>query len=355
MGEGARTLSSPSSHLEACLSPSPSRPLRCSALRCIAPGCWCPPVRQLVALITSLGVICCWSYPPCWDGGRMGPLRAFRRLHFALALSAPVSCPAPISIFFSFVSSGRRAHGTRTQATKKRCRYGLRLRRPVNRFSLPSSPPTPRISSPIPRSTSKSTRSLSGGVSGVHLSPPTRRAIADDHLLRIPQTHNPASPQPAARRPLPAARCPPAVGRERGRTSHFGPHPTVDSNATFQTLLPTDAPTPSPFATHSQRTTAKRSHTLEALADPAVLSAHRSSRHPTGLTSNSSRPHRSSATHPRRAAAAVFTPQPQPLIEPFGIHPPPPIRTPFRPLYGSGLLPKACRVHLPPNSYHWGP
>lgn len=230
-----------------------------------------------------------------------------------LPFPPPSPVPLPFPIFFHSLAraDGHTAHGHRRP--RKGCRYGLRLRRPVNRFSLPSSPPTPRISSPIPRSTSKSTRSLSGGVSGVHPSPPTWRAIADDHLLRIPQTHNPASPQPAARRPLPAARCPPAVGRERGRTSHFGPHPTVDSNATFQTLLPTDAPTPSPFATHSQRTTAQRSHTLEALADPAVLSAHRSSRHPTGLTSNSSRPHRSSATHPRRAAAAVFTPQPQPI------------------------------------------
>lgn len=191
-----------------------------------------------------------------------------------LPFPPPSPVPLPFPIFFHSLAraDGHTAHGHRRP--RKGCRYGLRLRRPVNRFSLPSSPPTPRISSPIPRSTSKSTRSLSGGVSGVHPSPPTRRAIADDHLLRIPQTHNPASPQPAARRPPPAARCPPAVGRERGRTSHFGPHPTVDSNATFQTLLPTDAPTPSPFATHSQRTTAQRSHTLEALADPAVLSAH---------------------------------------------------------------------------------
>lgn len=206
MGEGARTLSSPSSHLEACLSPSPSRPLRCSALRCIAPGCWCPPVRQLVALIPSLGVICCWSYPPCWDGGRMGPLRAFRRLHFALALSAPVSCPAPISNFFSFVSSGRRAHGTRTQATKKR--VPVRVAPSSTGESLFSS----FISSHASHLFTDST--LHQQINSVSIRRRLRRpSVSTDPArnCRRPPAENSTNPQsriPPARCPPPAARCP---------------------------------------------------------------------------------------------------------------------------------------------------
>ena len=176
----------------------------------------------------------------------------------------------------------------------------------------------PRIASPIPRSTSKSSRSLSGGVSGVHPSPPTRRAIADHLKSTSPQA-----------RISPARRPPPAVGRERGRTSHFEPHPTVDSNATFQTLLPTDAQTPSPFATHSRRTTAQRSHTLEALAAPAILTdpdAIQPASPSARLDCTGQAP-----PTPRRSAAAVP-------------RNPPPIRTPFRPLYGSGLLPKTCLI-----------
>lgn len=200
MGAGARALSSPSSHLEASM--SPSRPPRCAALRLGAGARLfaCLPVRRFDP-VSGRHLLLVLS----WDGT-------------SPCVSQVAFCSCPFrprllsrSHFHFFPHSlaradGRTAHGHRRP--RKGCRYGLRLRRPVNRFSLPSSPPTPRISSPIPRSTSKSTRSLSGGVSGVHPSPPTRARNCRPPAERIPQTHNPASPQPAARCPPPARRGP---------------------------------------------------------------------------------------------------------------------------------------------------
>lgn len=112
MGAGARALSSPSSHLEASM--SPSRPPRCAALRLGAGARLfaCLPVRRFDP-VSGRHLLLVLS----WDG--TSP---------CVSQVAFCSCPfrprllsrSHFHFFLSFVSSGRRAHGTRTQATKKR-------------------------------------------------------------------------------------------------------------------------------------------------------------------------------------------------------------------------------------------